>query len=168
MFGTTEAITAGQALIKLRKHYSNPPKSERGLDPIFFGYITAAHSKVTVTRQSHVTFHGATRPSRIDFRLGGTNPTYLELAVRPANGQQELCGPQNLDELVKLSKIIPSKGKRRILLLVDLKKKPMAKGKLEDSYAPLHAGPGKKARHPVTVVYVHESTSYSFTWMPKK
>ena len=168
MFGTAEAIAAAQALIRLRKHYTNPPKTERGLDPIFFGYITAAHPKVTVTRQSHVTFHGTTKPSRIDFRLGGTNPTYLELAVCPADGQQQLCGPQNHDELLKLSKIIPSKGKRRILLLVDLKKNPMTKAKLKDTYDPLHAGPGKKARHPVTVVYVHATTEFSFTWQPKK
>lgn len=168
MFGTAQAVAAAQALIRLRKDYSNPPKSERGLDPIFYGYITAAHPNVTVTRQSHITFYGATKPSRIDFRLGGTNPTYLELAVRPANGQQQLCGPQNHDELVKLSKIIPSKGKRRILLLVDLKKKPMSEIQLKESYVPLNAGPGKKARHPVTVVYVHESIDYSFTWKPKR
>lgn len=168
MFGTAQAKAAAQALIRLRKHYSNPPKTERGLDPIFFGYITAAHPNVTVTRQSHVTFYGATKPSRIDFRLGGSNPTYLELAVRPADGKQQLCGPQNHEELVKLSKIVPSKGKRRILLLVDLKAKPMDKFKLKQSYDPLHAGPGKKARHPVTVVYVHDSLSYSFTWKPRK
>ena len=168
MFGTKEATAAARAMIQLRKHYSNPPKTERGLDPIFFGYLTAAHPDVTVRRQVHVKFHGAAKPSRIDFRLGGSNPTYLELAVRPAAGQQELCGPQNHSELLKLSKIVPSKGRRRILLLVDLKKAPMTRAKLKGTYDPLHAGPGKKARHPVTVVYVHESSHFAFTWNPKK
>lgn len=168
VFGTTQAIEAAKALIDLRKHYSNPPKTERGLDPIFFGYITAAHPKVKVTRQSHISFSGSPKPSRIDFRIGGSNPTYLELAVRPANGQQELCGPQNHAELRKLSKVIPSKGKRRILLLVDLKRTAMTVAKLKGTYTPLNAGPGKKARYAVTVVYVHATTSFSFTWKPKK
>ena len=168
MFGTTEAIAAGLALIKLRRDYSNPPRTKRGLDPIFYGYITAAHPHVAVSRQLNIKFHGAAKPSRIDFRMGGTNPTVLELAVRPADGQQQLCGPQNHDELIKLSKVIPSKAKRRILLLVDLKKKPMQQDSLKSTYESLHAGPGKKARYSVTVVYVHSSLQYSFIWKPWK
>jgi hypothetical protein len=168
MFGTPESINAALALINLRKHYSNPPKTERGLDPIFYGFITAAHPNVQVSRQIHITFHRATRPSRIDFRIGGSNPTVLEPAVRPTDGQQQMNGPQNHDELIKLSKVIPSKAKRRILLLVDLKKDPILKTKLKATYDPLHAGPGRKARHPVTVVYVHEQSQYSFTWKPRE
>ncbi len=168
MFGTEEAISAGKALIKLREDYSNPPKTERGLDPIFYGYITAAHPHVTVSRQISIKFHGAARPSRIDFRIGGSNPTVLELAVRPKGGQQQLCGPQNLDELRKLSKVVPSKAKRRILLLVDLKTNHMTKTKLKATYDPLHAGPGKKERHAVTVVYVHSDLQFSFIWKPRK
>lgn len=168
MFGTTEAISAALALIQLRKDYSNPPKTERGLDPIFYGYITAAHPKVNVTRQVHIKFHGAKKPSRIDFRIGGSNPTVLELAVRPSDGQQQLCGPQNHDELLKLSKVTPSKAKRRILLLIDLKKNPMTVAALKATYDPLHAGPGKKPRHSVTVVYVHSQSHFSFTWKPHK
>lgn len=168
MFGTAEATNAALALIDLRRDYSNPPKTERGLDPIFYGFITAAHPNVTVSRQIHITFYGAAKPSRIDFRIGGTNPTVLELAVRPADGQQQLCGPQNHDELLKLSKVPPSKAKRRILLLVDLKNQPMQKDRLKPSYQSLHAGPGRKQRHAVTVVYVHSTMQYSFTWKPRK
>ena len=168
MFGTSEAISAASALVDLRKDYSNPPKTERGLDPIFYGYITAAHSKVKVSRQVHIKFHGAKKPSRIDFRIGGSNPTVLELAVRPTDGQQQLCGPQNLDELRKLSKVTPSKAKRRILLLVDLKKYPISKASLKATYDPLHAGPGRKPRHAVTVVYFHRQSNFSFTWVPRK
>lgn len=168
MFGTAEATEAALALIRLRGEYSNPPKTERGLDPIFYGYLTAAHPKVKVSRQIHIKFHGAKKPSRIDFRVGGTNPTVIEFAVRPTTGTQELCGPQNHDELQKLSKVLPTKAKRRILLLVDLKKTPVAKSTLKASYDPLHAGPGKKPRHAVTVVYVHSQLQYAFTWKPHK
>lgn len=168
MFGTSEATSAALALIDLRKDYSNPPKTERGLDPIFYGYITAAHPNVIVSRQMHIKFHGAKNPSRIDFRIGGTNPTVLELAVRPATGQQQLCGPQNHDELLKLSKVPLNKAKRRILLLVDLKKNSIKKDSLKATYDSLHAGPGKKVRHAVTIVYVHSGLQYSFTWKPRK
>lgn len=168
MFGTKEATAAGLALIELRGHYSNPPRTERGLDPIFFGYITAAHPHVTVSRQMNVKFAKKTKPSRIDFRLGGTNPTVLELAVRPESGGQQLSGQLNRTELLKLSKIVPSKAKRRILLLIDLKKTPITRNQLEPTYAALNAGPGKKARHAVTVVYVHGNLTFSFTWKPRK
>ena len=168
MFGTTKAKKAALVLIQLREDYSNPPKTERGLDPIFYGYITAANPEVNVTRQVHIKFHGAKKPSRIDFRIGGSNPTLIEIAVRPSEGQQQLCGPQNHDELLKLSKVKPSRAKRRILLLVDLKKTPVAKAALKASYDPLHAGRGKKPRHSVTVVYVHSQSQFSFTWKPRK
>jgi len=92
----------------------------------------------------------------------------LELAVRPADGKQQLCGPQNYEELKKLSKVAPSKAKRRILLLVDLKKNPMQRDSLKATFDPLHAGPGKKNRYSVTVVYVHSNHQYSFTWKPRK
>jgi len=167
MFGTSEAISAAEALIKLRKDYSNPPKTERGLDPIFYGYITAIHRKSPVSRQIHIKFAGAKKPSRIDFRIGGPNPTVLELAVRPLKGQQELTGPKNRSELVKLSKVVQTKAKRRILLLIDLKKNPIDRLELKATYDPLHAGPGKKARHAVTVVYVHARSNYWFTWKPR-
>lgn len=168
MFGTAEAIEAAKALIQLRRDYSNPPKTERGLDPIFYGYIRAAHPHVKVSRQIPIKFHGARKPSRIDYRLGGTNPSVVELAVRPVDGQQQLCGPQNHEELRKLSKVIPSKAKRRILLLVDLKKTPVQETSLKPTYDSLHAGQGRKARHAVTVVYVHSTLQYSFTWKPRK
>lgn len=166
MFGTSEAISAARALINLRDDYHNPPKTERGLDPIFYGYITAAHPKVKVTRQHYVRFYGSKAPSRIDFRFGGTNPTFLELAIRPKNGQQQLCGPQNKSELVKLSKA--PRAKRRILLLVDLKSTPMKIDGIKPTYDAIHAGPGRKERHSVTIVYVHRSIDYSFTWKPYK
>ena len=168
MFGTKEAIEAARTLMHLRADYSNPPNSERGLDPLLYAYLKAAHPRVRVTRQMNIHFSGSSRPSRIDFRLGGSNPSVVELAVRPWNGAQQLQGPQNLSELRKLSKVPITQAKRRILLLVDLKKGALSKDFLKATYDPLHAGQGKKVRHTVTVVYVHQSSSFWFTWRPYK
>jgi hypothetical protein len=168
MFGTTEATDAARVLLKLRGDYSNPPKRERELDPLFFAYLKGHLGKVKVSRQEPVHFSGSKKPSRIDYRIGGSNPSLVELAVRPPTGIQELMGPQNLKELKKLSKLPTSKAKRRILLLLDLKKKAIAKTTLQDSYEPLHVGPGKKDRFPVTVLYVHADVHYSFPWSPFK
>jgi hypothetical protein len=168
MFGTEEAISAALVLLKLRRDYSNPPKQERTLDPLFYAYLKGHLGNVKVSRQEPIRFHGSTHPSRIDFRVGGSNPTFVELAVRPSLGIQELMGPQNLKELKKLSKIRPAIARRRMLILLDLKGKPLEKGKLKPSYDPLHVGPGRRERHPVTVIYVHEELQYSFTWSPYK
>jgi hypothetical protein len=168
MFGTTEAVSAARKLLLLRKDYSNPPKNERQLDPLFYAYLKGRHTSVKVSRQAHVRFTNKSYPSRIDYRLGGSNPTLLELAVRPPGGAQELMGPQNKKELRKLSKFSQTTAKRRILLLLDLRKKPIHKVNLKESYATVHAGPGKKGRHAVTVIYVHENADYYFPWDPFK
>jgi hypothetical protein len=168
MFGTSQAVSAARKLLLLRKDYSNPPKRERELDPLFYAYLKGHHTGVKVSRQAHVHFTNRSHPSRVDFRLGGTNPTLLELAVRPPNGIQELMGPQNKKELRKLSKFSQTKAKRRILLLLDLRETPIHKAKLKESYATVHAGPGNKSRHAVTVIYVQANTDYSFSWDPFK
>lgn len=168
MFGTKHAVAAGKALIELRDDYSNPPNSERGLDPLIYAYLRASHPKLKVARQIHVQFSNSSRPSRIDYRVGGSNPTVIELAVRPPHGIQQLHGPQNLSELKKLSKVPMSKARRRILLLIDLKAHSLSRAFLKATYDPLHAGKGKKVRHPVTVVYVHRFSNFWFTWSPFK
>lgn len=168
MFATSQAVSAARQLLSLRKDYSNPPKRERELDPLLYAYLKGHHSKVVVSRQAHVRFSKKKNPSRIDYRIGGPNPTLLEFAARPPDGIQELMGPQNLKELRKLSKFPQTKAKRRILLLLDLKKTPIPKSRLKASYDTLNAGPGKKGRNAVTVVYTHVSTDYSFTWSPFK
>ncbi len=166
MFGTEDATAAAMALLKLREDYSNPPKRERELDPLLFAYLKGHLGRVKVSRQERVYFAGSKNPSRIDYRIGGGNPSVIEFAVRPPSGVQELMGPQNLKELKKLSKIPTTKAKRRILLLLDLKKTAIAKLKMKASYDPLHVGPGKKNRFPVTVLYVHADMQYSFPWSP--
>jgi hypothetical protein len=168
MFGTSQAVSAARQLLALRKDYSNPPKGERELDPLFYAYLKGHHTKARVSRQAHVRFANRKKPSRIDYRVGGPNPTLLELAVRPPNGIQELMGPQNLKELRKLSKFPQTKAKRRILLLLDLKGTPILKSRLKASYDTLNAGPGRKNRNAVTVVYVHANTDYAFSWSPFK
>lgn len=168
MFGTSEAVNAAKQLLSLRKDYSNPPKRERQLDPLFYAYLKGHQTKVKVSRQIPVPFANRKNPSRIDYRIGGSNPTLIELAVRPPDGAQELMGPQNLKELRKLSKFPQTEAKRRILLLVDLKDMPLDKAKLEASYDRQNAGPGRKNRCTVTIVYVHADLHYSFPWNPFK
>ena len=168
MFGTEDAIAAAKVLLRLRDDYSNPPKRERELDPLFYAYLKGHLHKVKVSRQEYVYFAGSSKPSRIDYRVGGSNPTMIELAVRPPGGIQELMGPQNLKELKKLSKVPQSKAKRRMLLLLDLRGKAIEKVTLKASYDPLHVGPGKKGRFPVSVIYVHAEIQYSFPWNPFK
>ena len=168
MLKTEDIVAAANALLNLRKDYSNPPKRERELDPLFYAFMKGHLGKLKVSRQHLVYFTGKSRPSRIDYRIGGTNPILLELAVRSPTGVQELMGPQNSKELKKLSKIPTSQAKRRVLLLLDLNAKSISKATLKASYGPLHVGPGKKPRLPVTIVYVHESMHYSFTWSPFK
>ncbi|AGG88994.1 hypothetical protein R2APBS1_1870 [Rhodanobacter denitrificans] len=165
-FGPDHARAAGHALITMRMHYSNPQTTERGLDPIFYAYLTGAHPGVPVSRQKHVHFHRVAKPSRIDFRIGSTSPTVLELAVRKPTGMSELYGPTNHSELIKLSKIPRSQAAARILLLIDLAPAPITQDALRASYAPLHAGRGRKVRESVTVVYVHGELDYSFCWSP--
>jgi len=133
-----------------------------------YAYLKGHLGNVRVSRQEPIWFHGSKRPSRIDFRVGGPNPSFIELAVRPSLGIQELMGPQNLKELKKLSKVKPTMARRRMLILLDLKGKALEKAKLKPSYDPLHVGRGRRERHPVTIIYVHEKLQYSFTWSPFK
>ena len=166
IFGTNQTVSVARQLLLLREDYSNPPRCERELDPLFYAYLKGAHRQVRVSRQAHVRFSNRKNPSRIDYRLGGSNPTLLELAVRPPNGTQELMGRQNTKELRKLSKFSQTTAKRRILLLLDLKAIPIQKLRLKSSYKTVHAGPGKKHRSAVTVVYVHAKSHYNFSWKP--
>ena len=84
---------------------------------------------------------------RIDFKIGGTNPAYLELAVTPrplvdeAAGERAntkpgtLTGSQNKTELNKLSLIPQSKAKGRFVLLIDLWEQPHTIDSLKNTYS---------------------------------
>lgn len=117
-------------------------------------------------RQHRIEFASSERPSRIDFRLGGTNPVLLELAVRPADGSCQLYGSQNKPELLKLTRFPQSQAKLRALLLMDFKDRPLDLENLQATYSSINAGRGRFERNAVRVLYVHESLQYNFIWQP--
>ncbi len=166
MFGTKDVISAAEALIKLRDDYQRPPSSERTLDPVLYAFLHGKFPDRRISRQKHVRFPGARKPSLIDYRVGGPNPTLVEFVVRPPNGGSELYRGANKAELMKLSRIPAAQAKRGVLLLMDLREKPLPKRSLKASYARIHVGPGRIPRHPVTIVYVHRDLQYSFAWSP--
>ena len=154
----------GEEVLRLRDGYHNPPKGERAVDVLLFGYLSGRFSNVR--RQHGVYLYGSNTPKRIDFRLGGTNPVVLELAVRPANGGSHLSGPNNQTELNKLCRV--KEAKLRALLLIDLADQNWLRDKLKATYDALHAGPGNFERKAVQVIYVHRHNRFNFKWSPFK
>ena len=120
----------------------------------------------TVTRQHPLRFASSERDSRIDFRLGGSNPVLLELAVRPADGACQLYGSQNKPELFKLTRWPQTQVKLRALLLMDFATKPLESERLRSTYISINAGRGRFERNPIRVVYVHDKLQYHFIWQP--
>src|SRR5690606_29593827 len=109
------------------------------IDPILYAYMKGRFGPVT--RQHHVSVYGSQKPKRIDFRIGGTNPSVMELAVRSPLGSGSLLGGPNTSELRKLCKVSTTQAKLRVLLLIDLYANHYTKSDLKDSYDTVHAGP---------------------------
>ena len=123
----------GPEILNLLDQYHNPPHRELLLDPILFAYLSGRYSNVA--RQHYVYLYGVTKPQRIDFRLGGSNPVVLELAPRkPSGGRSSLTGSQNIGELRKLCRVSHTEAKLRALLLLDLAKEPLEKQALKATY----------------------------------
>jgi len=156
----------GIEILKLRAAYHNPPKGERAVDVLLWGYLCGR--SYHVKRQHNVYLYGSNKPHRIDFRFGGPNPIVLELAVRPAGGGSHLSGPNNQTELNKLCRVSQKEAKLRALLLIDLANEHWLRDDLKATYDPLHAGPGKFDRNPVRVIYVHLHNRFNFVWDPFK
>lgn len=158
----SELEAAAQRVISLLSHYSRPPDREMLLDGILYAYLDGCFG--SMSRQHHVKRSNGQRPSRIDFRFGGNNPSMIEFAVRPARGGGQLYGSQNRSELSKLIRVPQARARRRLLLLIDLHHDAITQSRLEPTYKCLNAGPGRFGRHSVRVVYVHRALSYSFLW----
>jgi hypothetical protein len=164
---TSELTQLATKVISLLAEYrgKGAPKKERAVDPVFYAFLKA--ELAGASRQHCVYMYGSAKPHRIDFRTGGTNPSVIELAVRPPKGGYELDGPHNLTELRKLARVKQDQAKMRFLLLTDLSSKgPLDRAKLKGSYDPLHAGRGKFSRNPIRVVYVHSDGHFNFVWKP--
>jgi hypothetical protein len=156
----------GAEILKLLDAYHNPPHRELMVDAVLFAYLSGRFTNIA--RQHYVYLYGSTRPHRIDFRFGGSNPVVLELAVRPPKGGGNLLGAQNTSELRKLCRVSHTAARLRVLLLLDLASEPLLKESLKDTYDPLHAGPGKFKRSVVRVIYVHRRNRFNFAWSPFK
>jgi len=104
---------------------------------------------------------------RIDFRHKTTNPVLIELVV-PRHGNEQ-CPSMNTGELAKLCRVPYTKGKKRILLILDVaRRKPIPREKLKEAYARTNAGRGRFSRNVVTVMYFHRDEEYQFRWKPYK
>ena len=155
----------GQQLITISSSYkTGGPKKEMALDPVLYALLSAHGAQVSRQYKAHLP--NSRRIRRIDFRVGGTNPTLLEFACRPVHGASELYGPANTTELRKLCRFPSTKARLRALLLLDLCNSHLPRAALVASYSNIGAGPGNFNRSPVQVVYVHKDHAYSFKWSP--
>lgn len=164
-----DILESAEALIEAIKHCKSSHMQSIGetkLDPILYAYFLGKFNKVD--RQYHCKLPTSKKPSRIDFRIGGSNPALIELVVRTKKAQSNLYGDQNKRELRKLGSIGNTKAKQRILLLIDLCKTPIPKNKLKESYKKTHLGKGKFPRNSVRVIYVHANDKYDFCYKPYK
>ena len=138
--------------------------SELFFDVAVLSYIRA--KGYDVQRQFPQWFAG--RMGRIDFRIGPKNPVFVEFACRTNQLKASLSGSSNRNEIDKLSRISPNSSGRRCLLLLDLAKTPIAKEKLRPAYRRIIFKGPQKNRHPVTVIYAHAKSVYSFRWRSTK
>jgi hypothetical protein len=157
-----EIALAAQTVMRLLGQYSNAPHREMLVDPALYAFLEAKFGKMT--RQMPIRLGDSHK--RIDFRHGGSNPVAIEFAVRPPKGGGQLYGSQNASELRKLSRLSQTKAKLRALLLMDLHSTPHDETDLARTYENVTLGPGRYVRRPVSVIYVHESGSWQFTWKP--
>jgi hypothetical protein len=154
----------GRALVTTANLYPMRFVTERDFFPLVVTYLSG---RVPALKAEVATDRG-----RIDFRLKGNNPTWLELAVQarafsdknfpevqlPGYSVGALYASQNRQELRKLMN--ETRGKTRFLLLIDLNG-GYDLPKLEAAYrneARTHIH-GK----PVRVVYVSPTRSHHFT-----
>lgn len=162
-----EIEEAGQKILELLNDYRRHPAKRRELeiDETIYAYLQGRFGNIT--RQHYVHLQSKPRPQRIDFRCGGSNPVVIELAVRPPDGHQQLYGSQNVSELRKLTRIVASQARTRVLLLLDLADPSIPCDKLKPTYDSQNAGPGNFDSYPVRVVYVHHELTYHFLWSPR-
>ncbi|MBI5066937.1 MAG: hypothetical protein HZB56_01770 [Deltaproteobacteria bacterium] len=125
---TSDVVDLGKALIAVADEYPTQFLTERDFFSLARAYL---HGRFPGVSAEHRVKEGA-----IDFRLGGTNPSVLELAVAPraladaCHKQQrfpghisatQLYASQNRSELRKLARVAQAKARKRYLLLLDLR-----------------------------------------------
>lgn len=161
-----DVTAAAQDVVRLLTDYKGYAggRREMSVDLMVYGYLEGKFGHMS--RQHYVKMHSKPKPQRIDFRFGTSNPVVIEFAVRTPKGGGELYGSQNSSELRKLTRVLPSQTRMRVLLLIDLYDTPIQLSQLKPTFDKVHAGKGKFKRHSVRVIYVHRSESYDFRWSP--
>lgn len=163
---TKQIIKAAEEILRLMADYTGDASHTREMriDPVVYAYFDARFGHFQ--RQYHVRLHGKTRPKRIDFRHGTSNPVVMEVAARPPTGRSELYGKSNRDELSKLTRVVTSQARKRVLLLLDRAPLPIPAVNLKPTYDEIGTTRGRFARHSVRVIYVHPKLAYDFLWRP--
>ena len=156
-------VEIGETVLSMAESYSIKKKGEFFYDALLYGVL---HERFpSVGRQLKLKKRpGQKRSQRIDFRVGGTNPTVIELAH--GSRRAGLTPSRNRSELEKLCR--HHKAQTRFLLLLDpTKLPPFRPTELKGLYRGWSPGPGRFARLPVTVIYVRTGHSFAFTWKAK-
>jgi hypothetical protein len=163
---TSDVEELGAALIDIANRYPTRFLTERDFYPLVVAYLHGLFPRVKVEHK--------VRSGAIDFRLGGMNPSVIELAVAPralrdANAPDlifpghdsatQLYATQNRRELNKLSEVPQSKAKMRYLLLVDFC--AFDQDDMKDKYEREASNLGM--RNPVYIVHVSRSATNSYT-----
>jgi hypothetical protein len=162
---TIQSITdATHCVVELLSDYfgGHVGRREMLLDPILYGYFQGRFGHME--RQHYIHMYGSHIPQRIDLRFGTDRPVVLEFAVRPPSGGGTLYGSQNRSELRKLCRA--ENATMRVLLLIDLSRKPHRVDNLRRSYLSQNGGPGNFERRSVRVIYVSNEIQYNFLWRP--
>lgn len=166
-FTTDDVTSLGKMLIEVADRYPLQYLTERDFFPLVCAYmkgrVPRLHPEVAVDS-------GA-----IDFRIGGSNPSVIELAVAPRafadphapatvfpghSAATQLYATQNGTELKKLSAVPQSRAKMRYLLLVDFRS-AFEKAQLKALYEKTASTTG--IANPVKVVYVARNNDFVFT-----
>lgn len=151
-----DVVGLGQALMEVAYWYPTRFLTERDFFPLVMAYLSG--------RIPYLNREVAATEGVVDFRIGGNNPTWLELAVQPRqlidvnnktlrfpghSAVNSLYAGQNKTELGKLMK--QPTGTTRFLLLLDLTGRYDLKA-LVAGYKQLGKSIG--GRFPVRVIYV--------------
>src|SRR5436309_1217302 len=101
----------GEVVLRLALKYGRTDGEAR-VGRILLGYLEGRFGNMS--KEWHTRVPGYSRPARIDFRHGGTNPVVIELAVRrQGRPRQALMEAVNETELRKLTRVPQSKARLR-------------------------------------------------------
>lgn len=155
--------TAAKRTLEVAEKLDEDHRNETFVHGVFLGVLAGLHRAVPQREAGVYLGHG-----RVDFRYPGAKATLVELVVRDPYHGNQLYGPGNQTELLKLCKQDHAKSSTRVLLLLDLSgESPHPKERLQASYDRVQKVSGRGVRKKVRILYVHPDFSYSFLWNPR-